>query len=84
MSNWQQKIEAQIEELRDYKCISLQCCNKQNAAADTMQALLDVAVAADAVDRAFYSHEPRYFQVHHSLATELENALDKLREVDDG
>ena len=35
-------IREQIEELRDYKCSSLPCCNKQNAAADTMEKLLAV------------------------------------------
>ena len=75
--NWREQIEAQIEELRDYKCISLQCCNKQNAAANTMQALLDVAVAADVLIQV----GPRGASLQDW--TELYVALDKLREVGD-
>jgi hypothetical protein len=77
MSDWKQQIEAQIEELRDYKCISLQCCNKQNAAANTMQALLDVAVAADVLIQV----GPRGASLQDWI--ELYVALDKLREVGD-
>ena len=75
-------VEEQIEELRDYKCISLQCCNKQNAAADTMQALLDEngmlkdKSAANA-DHAKLANENRTYA---ASALKKANARNKLLE----
>ena len=66
--NWKQKIEAQIEWLRTSPL--------DRREADTMQALLDVAVAADALT---------YADAITGAETwgEMKRVLDKLREVSD-
>ena len=76
MTDWQQKIEAQIEDLRE-EAINYgggrAYGQHLDDTADTMQALLDVAVAADS------GHYDECGKVSCSIC----DALDKLREVGD-
>jgi hypothetical protein len=88
MSDWRQRIEAQIAELRCFQvmpgkddyCVwegRGKCLNCQKA--DTMQALLDVAIAAD----AYAKYELEQQGLCGTKWCELDAALDKLREVGD-
>jgi hypothetical protein len=71
MSDWKQTIEAQIAEMHySRQTLKEEIGDGADTWADTMQALLDVAVAADALD--YLNQTPR-----------IREALDKLREVGD-
>ena len=73
MSDWKERIEAQIALMRD-------CGVAASTWADTMQALLDVAVAAD----DYMTYGPLNAEFGGDLAhNRLSHALDKLPEASD-
>ena len=80
MTDWKQKIEAQIADLRRYSYESddptdelRQLVDSMHNAATQLEALLDVAVAANT-----------YLADHHNESEQaLFDAFDKLREVSD-
>lgn len=71
--NWKQKIEAQIDDLKDAAFLYSGDLGKElNAVAASLQALLDVAVAADTY----------LVDVQHDESEQaLFDALDKLKEM---
>lgn len=77
MSDWKQKIEMQIDRLNNERSVyDAEMCD---VAADTMQALLDVAVAAEKVELGYESDTDCPFCAYDGL----QDALDKLREAGD-
>ena len=77
MSDWKQQVEAQIA---FFRLGTHHYVTKEDATkfADTMQALIDVAVAADQLfnELAHYGHESA------DSMNAMSDALDKLREVE--
>lgn len=73
MTDWKQKIEALIDRLNNERSVyDAELCD---VAADTMQALLDVVVAAENVMQWCAGQDV--------VPKHLESALDKLREMGD-
>ena len=75
MTSWQQDIQRQIAYLQGGRHAPQSC----NAIADTMQALLDVAVAAEAIDDV-----QGYDGYYREYAEALGEALAKLEAMSDG
>ena len=77
--HWKQKIEAQITFLRDHVCSGPMHENPEvtEVSANTMQVLLDAAVAAEFAESSYGLPE------HIARIDDLTDALDKLREVGD-
>ena len=82
MSDWKQKIEAQIADLRN-SCYLLDEHGAEIGVSEhaaSMQALLDIAVAAEVVQLAMDGSE---VDCPFNAYDGLQDALDKLREVGD-
>ena len=81
MSDWKQQIEAQIRNMEDPHCAYSMRMRFEDAA--TIQALLDVAVAADKLqlDGGDRQSGARSYYATGPVAIEFRAALDKLREV---
>lgn len=78
MTNWKEKIEAQIAEMRQSASMSFAELDAvTHTAADTMQALLDFAVAAEPILKRFP------LVTNDMNVRRFRDALNKLREAND-